>query len=80
LHRCFNQIKTFCQIFVTGAVRRISTAVCIMAATVAARSLGKLKQQNVALFVCDLQVQQQLSDFPTPLRSKCQLLIRHQCA
>jgi hypothetical protein len=30
-----------------------------MAATAAARSLGKLKQQNVALFVCDLQVQQQ---------------------
>ncbi|WIA09226.1 hypothetical protein OEZ85_008635 [Tetradesmus obliquus] len=26
-----------------------------MAATAAARSLGKLKQQNVALFVCDLQ-------------------------
>jgi hypothetical protein len=38
-----------------------------MAASVAARSLGKLKQQNVALFVCDLQVLQRLFVCPTPI-------------
>jgi hypothetical protein len=42
-----------------------------MAASVAARSLGKLKQQNVALFVCDLQVKQLLFKVATLL---CQIV------
>jgi hypothetical protein len=56
------------------------TAVANMAATAAARSLGKLKQQNVALFVCDLQVQQQHCVCDIAQLPDHQLLIGHQFA